>query len=278
MAPGVFIEPDPELAELADPNSKLGIEIFSGHRAWLKGDLVAGRNRFFDSIAERLHATKLTYEDQCTALYYFDLVRTLRDLAGEFDRVVEVGVYMGGASAVFGGCIERFDFDLDLVDINARFLLFSYERIRRAFPESAHRVRLFHGDVPSYVKNVLTVENLGKCIVHHDGAHDFNQVVKDLSALSFVREKLHAIIAQDTHLRGTIKHMNFVDMALYAVFGTELAYAPIGTSYEVGDGRTAPNEYQGNYFLPGVPEGIVLPIAANAFRYPHPSMTLDAFL
>lgn len=201
----------------------------------------------------------------------------MRDLAGEFDRVVEVGVCMGGSSAIFGGGVERFDYDLDLVDIDERFLRFSYERIRRAFPEAAQRVRLFHGDLPHYVQNVLAREQ-ARALIHHDGAHDFNQVVKDLSALSFVRDKLHAVICQDTHLRGTPEYMNFVDLALYAVFGTEVTYAPIGSVYEPEDGRTRPNKYQGNYFMPGVPEGVVVPMDGNAFHYPHPTMTLEQFL
>lgn len=277
--PGTFIEPDASLADLADPNEKLQIETFSGHQAALKNNAsLTGRNRIFDEIAEKLSSFSGRYEDQCSAKYYFDLVTTLRDCHGEFDRVVEVGVYMGGSSSIFGGCIERLDYDLDLVDIDHRYLRFSYERIRRTFPEAARRVRLFHGDLPHYVKNVLAPGGVGKCIVHHDGAHDFNQVVKDMSALYFVREKIHAIISQDTHLRGSAKYMNFVDMALYAVFGTELKFAPIGSSYEAWDERTSPDGYYGNYFVPGVPEGVVLPMAANSFLYPHPSMKLEAFL
>jgi len=276
--PHAFIEPDLSLADVADPNDKLGIEIFSGHRAGLKfNQALMGRNRFFDEIADRIYEFKGRYEDQCSGRYYFDLVQTLRDLAGEYDRVVEVGVYMGGSSAIFGGGIAKFDYDLDLVDIDARFLRFAYERIRRAFPEAVDRVRLFHGDLPHYVQNVLSPEKT-KSLIHHDGAHDFNQVVKDLSSLSFVRDKIHAVICQDTHLRGTPEYMNFVDLALYAVFGTEVRYAPIGSAYDEWDQRTSPNKYQGNYFMPGVPEGVVVPLAENPFIYPHPSMKLEQFL
>lgn len=276
--PHAFIEPDLSLADLADPNEKLGIQIFSGHKAGLKHNReFKGRNRFFDAIAERVYEFKGQYEDQCSGRYYFDLVSTLRNHAGEFDRLVEVGVYMGGSSVIFGGGLERFDYDLDLVDIDARFLRFSYERIRRAFPEAAKRVRLFHGDLPHYVQNVLSVET-ARSLIHHDGAHDFNQVVKDLSSLSFVRDKIHAIVCQDTHLRGTPEHMNFVDLALFAVFGTDVKYVPIGSAYDEWDTRTTPNEYQGNYFMPGVPEGVVVPMSANPFIYPHPSMKLTQFL
>lgn len=273
-----FIEPDLSLADMADPNEKFGIKILSGHRADLKFDqALKGRNRIFDAIADRIHEFGGNYEDQCSGRYYFDLVRTLRDLAGEFDRVVEVGVYLGGSSAILGGGVERFDYDLDLVDIDERYLRFSYERIRRAFPEAAGRVRLFHGDLPHYVQNVLGSEQC-KALIHHDGAHDFNQVVKDLSSLSFVREKIHALICQDTHLRCSPDLMIFVDLALYAVFGTEVTYAPIGSVYEGGDSRTVPNEFKGHYFMPGVPEGVVVPMDCNDFLYPHPTMTLEQFL
>lgn len=277
---GGFIEPDRELETLDDPNEKLKIEIYSGYKAMNHAKSLTGQNRFFDEIYERARGLPLPYEDQCTDQYYFDLVQTLRDFAGEYGRVVEVGVYMGGASSVLAGCAERFDFDLDLVDISEPFLLYSYERIRRLFPEAAKRVRLFHGDVPSYVATVLTElpEGAPKHLIHHDGAHDFNQVVRDLAALSFARDKIHSIIAQDTHLRGTLEHMNFVDMALYAVFGLDMNYAPIGTRYQDWDSRTTPNKYQGNYFIADAPEGFVVPMAWNEFKYPHSSMTLEGML
>ena len=191
--------------------------------------------------------------------------------------MIEVGVYMGGASGMIAGCAERFDFDVDLLDISAASLQFAHERIRRAFPEVAERVRLFHGDVPSYVRQVMLEEGGGRSLLHHDGAHDFNQVVADLTALSFVRGQLHSIIAQDTHLRGDLERMNFVDLALTAVFGADFNYMPIGNVIDPGNQEmTSPNRFQGNYFLPGVPEGMVLPLHANRFHYPHPSMSFDA--
>jgi len=274
---GCFIEPDAELAELEDPNEKLQIPISSGYKAIDHSGFLKGRNLIYDRLHDELSKQNIPYEDQCSAQYYFDLVTTLRDLNGEYDRVVEVGVFMGGASSVFSGLISSFDFDLDLVDINLHYLQFSYERIRRIYPEAASRVRLFYGDLPSYVKHVLMQEDPKSCIVHHDGAHDFTQVTKDLGSLSFVQEKLLAVISQDTHLRGT-QHMNFVDMALYAVFGVDLSYAPIGASYDEWDGRTHPNEFQGNYFVAGAPEGMVVPMSANSFHYPHLEMELDNFL
>jgi hypothetical protein len=273
-----FIEPDRELETAEDPAAKLGVPIFSGYKALADSAEFADQNRIYDRILARQLRLDLKYEDQCSAQYYFDLVRTLRDFNGQFDRVVEVGVYLGGASSVLAGCIQPFDFDLDMVDIGANYLRFAYERVRRLFPEAAGRIRLFHGDLPSYVRQVMLKEPHHACVVHHDGAHDFNQVVKDMASLYYARESLFAVIAQDTHLRGKVKSMNFVDLALMAVFGQDLKCATIGASYEERDSRTAPNQYQGNYFMPNMPEGLVLPMAANRFHYPHPDLPIDDFL
>ncbi len=275
---GTFIQPDETLRDCSDPASTLNLKTYSGYQARNDISRLLGKNRIYDRIASRIRDLDLVYEDQCSSQYYFDLVRSLRDLNGQFNRLVEVGVFMGGATSYFAGCVDTFDFDLDLVDINADFLRFSFERARRVFPDAAARIRLFHGDVASYVRHVMMEEGERSYIIHHDGAHDFNQVVKDLSALYYVREKLFAIIAQDTHLRGTTKAMNFVDLALYAVFGTEVQYAPIGTVYDGDTEMTRPNRFQGNYFLPGVPEGVVIPMEANSFQYPHPLLDIDDFL
>ncbi|MEO0908030.1 MAG: class I SAM-dependent methyltransferase [Pseudomonadota bacterium] len=276
---GHFIDPDPSLEGHSSPHEALGLPIYSGYRAINESHGFKGQFRIFDEIIEGASAFEVPYEDQCSADYYFDIVRTLRDLNGEYDRVVEVGVFMGGASVMLAGCSDRFDFDLDLVDIDANFLRFTYERIRRCFPEATGRIRLFHGDLPSYVKEVMLADGVdkhgGRSLIHHDGAHDFNQVVKDLSAISFVRDQVHSIIAQDTHLRGTLTEMNFVDMALSAVFGTGLTFVPIGKVYHEADSRTNPNEYQGNYFRPGISEGMIVPMAANRFHYPHPQATFE---
>jgi hypothetical protein len=277
MGFGRFIDPDRTLEVVDDPAAALGIQIYSGFRAVSGAGLLAGQNRIFDRIMTKQRQLKLTYEDQCTSKYYFDLVRTLRDFNGGFDRVAEVGVFMGGSSTFLAGCMAPFEFNLDMIDIHAPFLQFAYERVRRLYPEQADRVRLFHGDLPSYVRHVMMKQD-GRYIVHHDGAHDFNQVVKDMASLSYAREKLVAIIAQDTHLRGTIHHMNFVDLALFAVFGADLNYAPIGTAFPAQSPLTAPNQYQGNYFMPDAPEGLVLPMSANEFRYPHPDLSIDDFL
>lgn len=155
MSAGHFIQPDKSLASLADPAAKLNIKIHSGYNAVREMDRLTGSNPMFDDVIARIRSVDLPYEDQCSALYYFDIARAMRDFAGQFSRVVEVGVFMGGSSAILAGCSESCDFDLDMVDINETYLLFAYERIRRTFPAAAERVRLFHGDLASYVRNVM---------------------------------------------------------------------------------------------------------------------------
>lgn len=274
---GGFIDPDHRLADCDDIAAALGKTVLSGYRAIREAPRLAGQSRIFDAIMAEAAAFSMPYEDQCSAQYYFDLVRTLRDFNGEFDRVVEVGVFLGGSSTILASAMDHFGFALDLVDIDAGNLRFAHERARRVNPEAAARIRLFHGDLPAYVRAVMIPEP-GRFIVHHDGDHDFAQVVRDMAALSFAQNRLVAIIAQDTHLRGSPRYMNFVDMALYAVFGLDMKYAPIGSVYDAADGRTAPDAYYGNYFMPGAPEGFVLPMAMNRFRYPHPAQPMEDFL
>ena len=278
MTFGGFIEPDRNVENVGNPAEMLGVQIYSGYRAVGQMDSLLGQNRIFDRIVAKAKSLDFTYEDQCSPQYYFDLVRTLRDFNGQFDRAVEVGVYTGGSTSFLAGCIDPFDFDLDLVDINEHYLRLAYERVRRMYPESAKRIRLFHGDLPSYVRHVMRKDRECTYLVHHDGAHDFNQVVKDMASLYYARAQILAVIAQDTHLRGSVEYMNFVDLALYAVFGTDLKFAGIGACYPEGHGNTKPDQYFGNYFNPGVPEGLVLPMAVNSFKYPHPYHSIDDFL
>lgn len=274
-----LIEPRAALADLPaeEVHKALNISIRGGHRASF--DSFRGRNSVFDGIAAQAGTFSVGYEDQCSAQYYFDLFDCLRSNYGEINRVVEVGVFMGGASVILAGCAEKLDLGLDLVDVNASFLLFSYERIRRTFPEQAKRVRLFLGDLPSYVHDVLLSEPDVQAMVQHDGSHEFNQVVRDLGSLYYAQSSIRGLAIQDTHLRGLPHQLNFVDAAVCAVFGFDAVFAPLGTTYsEYDEVVTSPNRFEGNYFVPGRPEGMYLSLAANKFHYPHPAIPLESFL
>jgi hypothetical protein len=285
---GTFLDPDPALADIDKPHEALDIGILSGHRADLRS--FAGVNPIFDDIANAIAAVDIASEDQCSAQHYFDVFRCVHRLREQTRRlrgaawsgglrVVDVGVFMGGSASVLAGCVGPLDIHLDLVDIGDHYLRFTYERLRRTFPDAMSRVRMFYGDLPTYAHNVLLSEESMGTLVHHDGAHDFGQVVKDLAALYFVRDRVHGIAIQDTHLRSSdLQFLTFVDCAVHAVFGVDVDHEPLGARYAAGSPLTNPNQYEGNYFLAGKPEGMYISLARNEFRYPHPTMSLRSFL
>lgn len=272
---GNFIAPDRELENLADPNTKLDVYIPSGFKANLESFLYQTPNSLFDSIAIKIIAQrdKMTYEEQCSGRYYFDCCNLLQALKGKINRVAEVGTYLGGASCIFAGCIPACGFELDLIEANRAYLLYTYERIRRAFPESVAKIRLFLGDLPAYVQNVVQKENQTNILFHHDAGHNYNTVVNDLASLSFVKEKTHGLIIQDTHLRsGLVPNCVFVDAALYSVFGFDMKFFEIGVKFA----QSSEPAYAGkSYFIDHQAEGFYIPFDVNKFCYPHPSMKLE---
>lgn len=273
---GTFLEPEPGLADVENLHEVLGIPILSGHHADLT--VFEGRNAVFDRIAARAGDVKLAYEDQCSAQHYFDVFGCVEHEHGALTRLVDVGVFMGGSAAVLAGCVEPMGLELDLVDVNPVYLQFARERVRRIFPRAMTRIRMFRGDLPTYVANVLRGEPQARALIHHDGAHDFNQVVKDLSSLYFARDRIQGVALQDTHLRGLIEHFNFVDAAVYAMFGVDVKYEALGSRYPQNSPVTNPNQWNGNYFLADTPEGMYVPFDGVEWKYPHPTMELDDFL
>jgi hypothetical protein len=273
---GGFLEPDPALEGAENLHELLGIPILSGHHADLSA--FTGRNAVFDRIAARSADVKLAYEDQCSAQHYYDVFGCVERERGSLTRLVDVGVFMGGSGALLAGCVEPMGLELDLVDVNPVFLQFARERVRRIFPRAMSRVRMFHGDLPTYAANVLREEPRTRALIHHDGAHDFNQVVKDLSSLYFVRDRVQGVALQDTHLRGEIGYYNFVDAAVYAMFGVGVKYDALGARYPQDSPVTEPNQWNGNYFLADTPEGMYVRFDDVEWKYPHPSMELETFL
>jgi len=281
MADGIangFIDPDSSLRErpFSELHDLLDVAIFSGHQADFAPYLFADRD--FREIVTRINVTE-GYEDQCSAKYYFDMCRVVLEEAEQIDRIVEVGVYMGGASVLLAGCAEKIDAELVMIDINDRHLQFSFERLRRSFPEAAERTRLFHGDLPTYVRDVLLPEAAeARIMVQLDGSHAFEDVVRDLGSLYYVRERLQGLMVQDTHLRGMPKGARFIDAAVFGVFGGDMQYVSIGSTYDESQTElVTPNRFGGNYFLPGKPEGMYLPMSHNQFEYPHPSIRIEDF-
>lgn len=272
-----LVQPDPALQALSvdELRLRLGLKIESGHRAHFGG--CKGQNILLDRIIAKHAAFASGYEDQCSVQYYADLFSLLRNAYGEINRIVEVGVFMGGATSILYGCAEIFDLELDLVDINENCLQFTYERIRRTYG-TPKRLRLFRGDLPHYVRDVLALDPGVRAMLQHDGAHSFQQVVLDLGSLYYQRDKIHSLAIQDTHLRGSPRGFRFVDAAVRSIFGADLSFATLGTSYDKSQEiMVRPNAYGGNYFLADAPEGMFVPMSSNRFQYPHPDIPFEEF-
>lgn len=238
-------------------------------------------NKIWDGIAARINAYPFVTSDQCSHKHYRDVFEFMRLNNGSLDRVVECGVFHGGMSAVLAGCAVAFNFTLDLIDVDPGSLTASYHRMLLTFPEAAGRIRLFWGELPNYVKQVRDEPDFSNAVLHHDGSHQFNVVMRDLASLYYIREKLHAVLIQDTHLRySNPDNYCFVDAAVAAVFGIDPHYQPLGITFSH---TTHPEGYQRGkkdnvYFVANQPEGMMLPIAANTFRYPHVLNRIDDFI
>lgn len=273
-----FIEPDRALdtVPFSDLHTILDIPIMSGHRADLAP--FAATDPGFAALLSNIKVDA-DYEDQCSAKYYHDIYNVVMSEAEKIDRIVEVGIFMGGSSVIFGGCLGRIDADLVMIDIGEKYLQFGYQRVVRNFPDIASRVRLFHGDLPTYTRDVLLTESSSdRLMVHVDGDHSFQGVLRDVGVLSYVKERVVGIMAQDTHLRGPPKGMRFVDLALLAAFGGDMAFVPLGSAYEAWQTELVnPNKFAGGYFLPGKLEGMYLPMSHNTYEYPHPLIPIDQF-
>lgn len=275
---GTFIAPNKSLENCQDPHIVGNVPVISGVQANFTP--FTQQNPLFDSVINKISTQRqsMIFEDQCSAKYYFDIFTVLQQSLAQVNRIAEVGVYAGGASCILAGCIENTDKELDLIDVNPDYLRYTFERIRRLYPTVAARTRMFLGDLPTYVKQVMLKESQSGYLVHHDASHLFNVVVRDLAALSYVKNKIYALLIQDTHLRsGDIHSYIFVDAALYAVFGDGLAYAEIGVKHTQDTMPSFQYSDHGLYFHSHQAEGMFIPFANLSFRYPHPSISLESF-
>ncbi|MXP49909.1 class I SAM-dependent methyltransferase [Pantoea sp. Eser] len=182
----LFIDPDETLQSLSftDVAERLNFALKSSFKPNLTPWL--GKNILLDDIVAKKDSSNDHYEDQCSAKYYYDIFNTIKSTLGEASRIVEVGVFMGGSTSILAGCSHYLGIELDLIDINRDFLQFAHERARRrSYPETVEsRVRMYHGTLPEYVRDVLMEEENVKIIIHHDSAHSFEQVIRDLGSLS----------------------------------------------------------------------------------------------
>lgn len=268
-----FIPPDKDLESLNDPAEK------HHFKQGVHGDFPTfrGKDPQFDAVLDRINSLRSTmsYEEQCTEKYYFESFQVLKQVLPSIKRVVELGVFQGGLSTFFAGCLQNTDVTYDLIDGDRTFLEFTYERIRRTFPEVCPRIRLFYGNLPAYVKNVMMKEPAVKTLVHHDASHIFNEVLQDLVSLFFVRDRIHGLMIQDTNLRANnINGYMFVDAALYAAFGDKMQYMEIGQKHGDYTNVSHDNKWLG-FFTPQHAEGMYIPFYEGLFRYPHPSSKFE---
>ncbi len=232
-------------------------------------DSLRGRSAFFDKYLSALDGTFVPHAEQCSGQYYLDLMDYIEKNRGVIKHVCEVGVFLGGASQFLIQAAEDFDFTLDLIDVNPHYLGFAYERLLAIFPTLARRVRIFHGDFPSYVKSSGAPGHPSGVFVQFDGSHEFPIVVKDLVALNDGRGRFKSFAIQDTHLRSSNPDNEvFVDMAVYAVFGKDVKCRPIGIRIGENDVIIPNNDWE-IYFKRSAPEGFLIELNENPFDYPR---------
>lgn len=93
-----------------------------------------GRNPLVDDLIGRKRDAALRCEDQCSPRYSLDVADAIVARRGNIGRIVEVGVFPGGASEIFAGAMRLLDCELDPADVDARHPGFAHERLRRVIP------------------------------------------------------------------------------------------------------------------------------------------------
>lgn len=268
---GKFIPHPQPLPEGTNPTEKIGKKFHPVRQ----NRSTNTENKIWNEINKRIIEYKFPVSDLCSEKHYFDVFEFLRSNNGLIDRVAECGTFQGGLSVLLAGCALAFDFKLDLIEINTEFLEQTYHRIRLTFPEALDRVNLFHGEIPNYVQHAQQNKDFNNIVIHHDGSHAFPTVFRDLASLYYIKDKVHALLIQDTHMRHTDPNqLNFVDAAVNTVFGFDPYYQPIGMTHQ----ETTQPSNEGIYFLGGRSEGMLIPIAMNQFFYPHPNQPLESLI
>lgn len=213
-----------------------------------------------------------------SAQYYVDAFQTMQAHLPSVQRVVKVGVFLGNFPCLLAGLIESTLVSLDLVDIHKQHLYIAYRRIFDLYPTVASRVRLFFGDLPSYVARTAHQKNTIN-MVHYNGSYNFNEIVNDLASLSFIKEKVLNVLTQHVNLRSVqMSEYVFPDLAMLSVFGLNIHSQKLGQMLQTD---TEPNIAQQEFYyrISQRVEGLSIPLAENVFRYPHPRCnTINDFL
>lgn len=258
-------------------------DLFSEFTSQLVNDVVYKKNELpqdksveplFNDIMKKLHSNEIFFRS--STKYYFDCYSVIMEHKGVVNKIVEVGPHFGDLSGLLAGMLEHLEATLDLVDMNPIYLFKTYEQIKKLFPEAASKVKLFFGDLPSYIKNVAGTSTQIH-LIHYQGSYNFNDVVRDIGATYFARQKIVGTIIHNTHLRTTdMNYYAFVDVALYALFGLNVQFLKLGEQEDVKSELYFLSQPSIYFAHPSI-DGMYLPYAVNHFRYPHPNTQLEDF-
>lgn len=271
---GTFIEPDHDLSHYTNPNEKY--HLTSRERHHLNFNQFLNQDKFFDELIEKVKTEKssITTSNQCTNKYYYELHQLIKFQQNSINTLVEVGPQLGDLSLFLASCIESSGINLDLVDTNLENLRYAYERIFRVFPHIISKVRLFFGDLPKYTQCVL-MNSANKNFIHYKGSHSFNDIIRDIGSLSYVKDKIPHLVIHDTHLRSLDMHeFAFADAALFSLFGKEIQCLPLGEI--MAEEIYLPQS--SHYLAKNQVEGFYIPLMQNKFHSPHPIEVLDNFI
>lgn len=266
---GKFITPAdiPCNAASKDPVDKYRIKRRDAPRAHADYSALAGRLTLFDHCVARIRQNDWMYAEQCTPKYYFDLIAYLHKQKGQIERVAEVGVFLGGGSAFLALAAVELGYELHLIDLNPQFLGYTFERVLAIAPEAEGRVKIFHGDFPSYVEKGHLLQKNKANFAQFDASHRFPDVVRDMVAVCRGERWIKSFAIQDTHLRSHyVEGEVFVDMAVYSVFGLRPKFRPIG-SMTSSRRMDLPNSEWKLFMRPNAPEGMLLELKDNPCVY-----------
>ncbi len=276
----VDIVKDPAWGEFISPNSSYE-ERQTKNQTRIKPDLskLATMHPVLDNVISVIRTKGergLEKESYISEKFLLDCFNTVSQYANNLQTLIGVELDASYLACIYAGLLNPLNVKLDLVDSDKNRLLNVYATILQYFPEATNKIRLFFGDLPTYAKKLMTT-SMDKCLVHYNGCYGFNDVIRNLGSLYYVKEKVHAIMAQNTHLRSmNLQDFAFVDIALYALFGHQLQFSILGNILQ--EDENPESHGMETFCLKQHAEGLHVPFAHNQFRYPHPIESQDNFL